>query len=318
MNSSVRKKRSYAELVDENHSLRNELRALRHSDRICQALLAHAPVLISIKDLHGKVLMASRHFDLLDGYDASNFVGRNLFDIYPADIAEQMWRNDRRAAQEQCVIHEEEAIYHCDKTLHTYMTVKFPVFDENGDVIGTCAVSTDKTDARLAQNDSVTDELTGLKNRRYFNMRFSEEQRRAHRDQRILTLLLADVDRFKGYNDSYGHPQGDTVLGAVAQAIGATLNRPGDLLFRLGGDEFACLFATSYVDESMMLANQIREQVAAYNIPHTANPPYDRVTLSIGLAFLYPDAELPQAEAYEMGDQALYRAKRNGRNTVSR
>lgn len=311
-------KRTYAQLVEENDCLRKDLAALRESDRCYRAVLAHAPVLISMKDLNGKVLMASRGFEVLDGYDPAHFIGKTVFDLFPPGTAEQLWRSDQRAAMEQRAVHEEVVMYHRDKTPHTYMTVKFPVSDDSGAVIGTCAVSTDISETKAAQNDSVTDELTGLKNRRYFNMRFVEEQRRAHRDRRILTLLLADVDRFKGYNDSYGHPQGDLVLAAVAQAIGATLNRPGDLLFRLGGDEFACLFATAFEDESVILANQIREQVAAQNIPHVANRPYGRVTLSIGLAFLYPDAELPQSQAYELGDQALYRAKHSGRNTVSR
>jgi diguanylate cyclase (GGDEF)-like protein/PAS domain S-box-containing protein len=288
------------------------------TDRVFRALLEHAPVLISAKDLEGKVLMASRHFDMLDGYDPANFVGRNVFELFPADIAAALWRNDQRAASEQRAIQEEESVFHRDKSLHTYLTVKFPLFADDGAVSATCAVSTDITEARTAQFDSVTDELTGLKNRRYFNMRFVEEQKRAHRDGRILTLLLADVDRFKDYNDHYGHPQGDTVLAAVAQAIRATLHRPGDLAFRIGGDEFACLFATSHESESMELAEQIRAGMAARGIAHAGNAPFGHVTLSLGLAFVRPDTELSQGAAYELGDQALYRAKRKGRNAVAR
>jgi diguanylate cyclase (GGDEF)-like protein/PAS domain S-box-containing protein len=296
----------------------DELNALRESDRVFRALLDHAPVLISTKDLQGTVTMANRHFDILDGFDAATFVGSNVFELFPREIAEQLWHNDRKAALEKRAIHEEETVYHRDKTLHTYMTVKFPLLDDRGEVYATCAVSTDITEARAARIDSVTDELTGLKNRRYFNLRFTEEQKRARRDRRMLTLLLGDVDRFKEYNDTYGHPQGDLVLRAVADAMRATLHRPGDLCFRIGGDEFACLFASSGPDESEALAEQIRADMAARLIPHASNLPAGHVTLSLGLAFVAPETGLCQDAIYELADQALYRAKHKGRNTVSR
>ncbi|MQA18963.1 sensor domain-containing diguanylate cyclase [Rugamonas rivuli] len=297
---------------------RTELEELRASDRIFRALLDNASVLISTKDLQGNVTMANRHFEILDGYDAESFVGSNVFELFPREIAEQLWRNDRMAALEKRAIHEEESVYHRDKTLHTYMTVKFPLLDDDGEVYATCAFSTDITEAKAAQVDSVTDELTGLKNRRYFNIRFGEEQKRAQRDRRLLTLLLIDVDRFKEYNDHYGHPQGDHVLKAVADAMHKTLHRPGDLCFRIGGDEFACLFASNSSNESEALAEQIRANVEARRIPHQANTPGGHVTLSLGLTFIQPDATLSQDQIYELGDQALYRAKHKGRNAVSR
>jgi diguanylate cyclase (GGDEF)-like protein/PAS domain S-box-containing protein len=303
---------------DSRPTTRSELDELRESDRIFRAVLDHAPVLISTKDLQGTVTMVNRHFEILDGFDPASFVGSNVFDLFPREIAEQLWHNDRKAALEKRAIHEEESVYHRDKTLHTYTTVKFPLFDACGEVYATCAVSTDITEAKAALNDSVTDELTGLKNRRYFNIRFTEEQKRAHRDQRVMTLLLADVDRFKEYNDTYGHPQGDVVLKAVADCMHGALHRAGDLSFRIGGDEFACLFTSSGPDESMALAEQIRADMASRLIPHQCNLPTGHVTLSLGLAFIAPDSELGQCEIYEQADQALYRAKRSGRNIVSR
>lgn len=295
-----------------------ELDQLRESDRILRALLDHAPVLISTKDLQGTVTMANRHFEIIDGYDAATFVGSNIFQLFPHDIAEQLWRNDRRAALEKRAIHEEEQVYHRDKTLHTYATVKFPLMDADGVVYATCAVSADITDVRAARLDSVTDELTGLHNRRYYNVRFNEEQKRARRDQRTLTLLLADIDRFKEYNDTYGHPQGDAVLQAVAACMRQSFHRSGDLCFRIGGDEFACLFTSSGEEESMALAEQLRACMAGRQIPHAGNPPMQHVSLSLGLAFIAPDAALTQQEIYRLADQALYRAKHQGRNTVSR
>lgn len=308
---------NFPALLEENRRLRQELAALRGRDRIFRSLLDHAPLLISTKDLDGRVTMANRYFEVLDGYDESHFVGRSVFELFPPEIADQLWRNDRRAALEQRAVQEEETVYHRDKTPHTYMTVKFPLYDEHGRVNATCAVSTDITQTRAAEDSSVTDELTGLKNRRYFNMRFGEEQKRAHRDGRLLTLLLLDVDRFKEYNDYYGHPAGDAVLKAVAHSMRAALHRAGDLCFRIGGDEFACLYTSSGSGESLTVAGEIRATMAAHAIAHRANPPGGVVTLSIGAAFLAPDADLGRDEIYLLADQALYRAKHQGRDRVA-
>lgn len=304
--------------LEEIDRLRAELAHLRASGRIFSSILDNAPLLISTKDLKGNILTANKQFEILDGYDANNFVGKNVHDVFPPDVASSLWRNDQLAAAEQRAVHNEEIVYHRDRSAHTYATVKFPIYDAHGALCGTCAVSTDITEARAARIDSVTDELTGLKNRRYFNLLFMDEQRRAHREGRTLTLLLADVDCFKGYNDSCGHPQGDLVLKTVAEAISATLNRPGDMAFRIGGDEFACLFVTTVERESMELAEGIRAQLAAQGIAHPRNTPHDKVTLSAGLAFLRPDHEITLADAYEQADRALYRAKEGGRNAVTR
>ena len=104
----------------------------------------------------------------------------------------------------------------------------------------------------------------------------------------------------------------------MARAIGATLNRSHDLAFRIGGDEFACLFSTTEEQESVNLAEQIRERFLAHDLLHPGNKPHGKVTLSAGLTFIHPGKEMSLADAYELADQALYRAKHKGRNAVSR
>ena len=306
-----------AAALAENASLRAQLQRLQAAERIYGSILEHAPLLISTKDLQGNITSANPHFEVLDGYAEHQFVGKNVFDVFPPQIAAQLWRNDQRAAAERRPIHEEETVLHRDGSEHIYATVKFPLYHSDGVLSGTCAVSTDITATRVAEIDSMTDELTTLKNRRYLNIRFHEEVRRAQRDGHFLSLLLADIDAFKGYNDTYGHPSGDAVLVAAARAIDGTLNRPGDLAFRIGGDEFACLFSTGTEAESLTLAARIGAALAQRDIVHTGNPPYDRVTLSLGLARIDPASGMGLPEAYELADRALYRAKHGGRNRVA-
>ena len=307
-----------AAAMEDNARLRAELLRLHASGRLFKSIIDNAPLLISTKDLQGNILTANKHFSTLAGYEEANFVGKNIFAIFPEAIATALWANEQRAVTERRPVHEEETFYHRDRSAHTYATVKFPLLDDKGAVTGTCAVSTDITAAKLAERDSVTDALTGLKNARSLNLRFVEEQRSAHRGGRSLTLLLADVDRFNIYNERHGQAQGDVVLIAMARAISATLNRSHDLTFRIGGAAFACLFSTTAEAESLTLAEQIRKRLLAQELEHPANPPHAKVTLSGGITFLHPGKEVTLAEAYAQAGAALLRAKHNGRNTISR
>lgn len=171
---------------------------------------------------------------------------------------------------------------------------------------------------RAQAQDSLTDASTGLKNQHYFHMLFMEEQRRAHREGRTLTLLMAGVDCFQAYSERHGQQQADLVLRQVAAILGSTLNRPGDLSFRLGADTFACLFVTSVERESMELAERIRELLAQAGIAHQDNPGHAVVTLSLGLAFLRPDHEETLELATARASEALQRARAGGRNAVVR
>lgn len=165
-----------------------------------------------------------------------------------------------------------------------------------------------------ARSDSVTDPVTGLRNRFYFDLLFMDEQRRAHREGRTLTLLIARIDRLAAFADD----DAEAVLRRVADTIVATLGRPGDMAFRIGADEFACLFVTTVERESMELAERMRLQLLDLALAHPRNPPHAVATLSAGLAFLRPDQEVPLALACEHAAQALARARDSGGNAVSR
>lgn len=162
---------------------------------------------------------------------------------------------------------------------------------------------------------SYVDGLTGIANRRYFDVALERELRRAQRSGGQLSLLLMDIDSFKAYNDHFGHQQGDTCLSTVAQALASMLKRPADVAARYGGEEFAAILPDTSAEQARGLANAIREHVAGLALPHAPAALKPHVTLSIGVASF--DKGLQEAPALiEAADKALYAAKRGGRDRV--
>jgi diguanylate cyclase (GGDEF)-like protein len=162
---------------------------------------------------------------------------------------------------------------------------------------------------------TITDPLTGLHNRRHFDIVCATEWERARRDHRPLTVLFMDVDYFKSYNDYHGHRAGDDCLAAVGKIVGQSLQRPADVAARYGGDEFVILLPDTYTDGALDVARRILAAIGALNIPHGASR-FGRVTSSIGVAHLVPMPNLTAQELLERADRALYAAKQAGRNGV--
>jgi len=160
------------------------------------------------------------------------------------------------------------------------------------------------------------DSLTGIPNRRLFEEELSKEWARAKRDNEPLSLITADIDHFKEYNDHYGHPTGDLCLVEVAQAMYHVLSRPGDVAARVGGEEFAFLLPQTDLSGALSVAEQIRERVLALNLPHEASPVARQVTLSFGVSSSELASVSSPAELIRTSDIALYEAKRCGRNQI--
>jgi diguanylate cyclase (GGDEF)-like protein/PAS domain S-box-containing protein len=162
---------------------------------------------------------------------------------------------------------------------------------------------------------SVTDALTGLANRRQFDQCLTTEWRRGTRDHNPLSLLMVDVDLFKLYNDTYGHLRGDTCLKQIADVIAEVVTRSGDLAARFGGEEFAIILPGTGNDGAMLVARQICDALRSQRLPHSATP-CGITTISVGCATIVPRIEQHPSELIGMADEALYRAKRGGRDRV--
>ena len=166
--------------------------------------------------------------------------------------------------------------------------------------------------AELAQHDV----LTWTKNRRVFDEYLPRLWRQAAEDGRSLAVLLLDVDHFKPYNDRYGHQAGDVALRKVAHAIQACVRRPLDLVARYGGEEFTAILYDTDASRAVIAAERIRRAVEEMAIEHRGSRAASVLTISIGAAVVAPDVRRSPGGALQLADEALYRAKSQGRNRV--
>lgn len=177
----------------------------------------------------------------------------------------------------------------------------------------------DQGDASAEEGEKARiDGLTQIANRRRFDEYLSQEWERHRRGQQPISLVICDVDRFKLFNDHYGHQAGDECLKKVAQAISQSVRRQGDLVARYGGEEFAMVLPNTNLEGAVRVAEQVRCMLAAAAIPHAAALESDIVTLSIGLSCRIPQLQGPMDARLliEEADRFLYWAKHRGRNCV--
>lgn len=208
---------------------------------------------------------------------------------------------------------------------HLYLAIDAgPIHDEDGKLIAVVETLRDMTDQKRAEaalkSLAASDGLTGLANRRSFDQTLSLEWARAQRTKKPLSLLLADVDHFKLYNDLHGHQTGDECLRAVASLIAQNC-RPADLSARYGGEEFAIIMPETDLDGVYGLAQRIRDVLSELNLDHGASNVRPWVTLSIGVATSFPAEDLAADDLgadwlLRRADQAMYAAKHSGRDRI--
>jgi len=157
------------------------------------------------------------------------------------------------------------------------------------------------------------DPLTKISNRRGFENRLKVEWGRAHREGTPISFLIMDIDKFKNYNDTYGHQQGDVALKTFAEAASKTLMRAVDFAARWGGEEFVILLPGTDVEGAAGIAERVRENVEA-TVIYAEDGAETRITVSIGVNSIIPEDDSDVSDFISKADQALYKAKESGRN----
>ena len=168
----------------------------------------------------------------------------------------------------------------------------------------------------VLRSQTFADGLTGIANRRHFDVAIEREHRRARRHGTPLSLLMIDIDHFKAYNDHYGHQKGDQCLIQVAAALSGMLKRSADLMARYGGEEFAMILPDTDTAQATQMAEAIRARAEALAIAHAHGGASGVVTVSIGVATRSVASAVNIDTLIGAADRALYRAKKNGRNRV--
>jgi diguanylate cyclase (GGDEF)-like protein len=164
--------------------------------------------------------------------------------------------------------------------------------------------------------EAVIDGLTGIYNRKYFDQKLSIELSRAKRQKNPLSLVMLDVDYFKKYNDTYGHPAGDRVLQAIVGAVQSQLNRLSDVFARYGGEEFIIILPSSDQTGATRIAEKVRQAVSALQLEHARSQVDKHITVSLGAATCAGGVVCSETRLLDTVDKALYAAKHGGRNAV--
>ena len=171
-------------------------------------------------------------------------------------------------------------------------------------------------ESRLLNELAERDGLTGLYNRRSFDQYIERLWRQSRREHRQLTIIMVDIDRFKAYNDRYGHQAGDDALRQVAGVLAGAAQRPLDFAARYGGEEFVLVLYGPTGKFGRDLPEEIRESVLDLAIPHIDSEAEELLSVSVGVAIVAPGADRSLAGSIQMADEALYQAKEVGRNRV--
>jgi two-component system, cell cycle response regulator len=187
-----------------------------------------------------------------------------------------------------------------------------PVLKDN-EIINYTAIRQDVTNKKKLELLAIEDTLTNIYNRRYFNKIIEKELRRTKRENINICLLSIDIDDFKKYNDTFGHPKGDDILINVAQTLKKFASRSTDYIFRMGGEEFCILFSGIELEKALEFSNELIKRIENLQIPHVENKV---ITISAGLVCVNANDILDVEQLYKYSDVALYEAKAMGKNQV--
>jgi diguanylate cyclase (GGDEF)-like protein/PAS domain S-box-containing protein len=294
--------------------LRRENKRLRRQKRLLEAILRSSHDAIVVTDRKGKIVFFNGGAEKITGFDKEQVLGTNALDLFYTDlggkagrlISAELKKNRRVSNWEICLKTS------LGELIPVLLTVDY-VYDQGGKVSRVIGIAKDIREIRQIRQQleilALTDDLTRLGNKRFFNRRLKEEVIRAERFDRPLSLIILDLDNLKTANDSRGHLYGDEMLkktvAVVKKAIRAT-----DVPARVGGDEFCVILPETDGDGAVKVANKLLDVARRISKSKTA------LTFSLGVATLFPADKMSERELLKRADRALYKAKELGRNCI--
>ena len=271
-------------------------------------------IIISSTDKQGIITDVSEAFCKISGYTKEELIGQTHNLIRHPDMSDSFYKDmwDTLLSKKEW----KGEIKNKDKSGHDYwvFAIITPVL-KNDDIVGFTAIRTNITDKKHIEYLSITDELTQLYNRRFFNTKIEKEINRAKRENTYLSFLIMDIDYFKEFNDTYGHQKGDFALEEVSKVLKKYTNRSSDFAFRLGGEEFGII---TRLDKEKIIefANNIKNEIEELHIEHRESSISEYLTISIGITSRTGLDLLDSNTLYKEADDSLYLAKNKGRNCI--
>ena len=307
---------TYKEFVSLANNLNITLESKNETEKKLQDYIQiiNENVIISITNKDGLIISASEAFCKISGYTKDELLGKthslvkhpetsNKFyeKMWQTLLLGNIWKGEIRNKNKQGVDY------------WVYAIIK-PLLKDTK-IIGFTAIRTNITDKKHIEYLSITDELTQLYNRRYFNLKINEEINRAKREENYFSFLIMDIDYFKQYNDTYGHQAGDLALKKVSLMLKKKTSRASDFAFRLGGEEFGIITILDK-EKSIEFANSIKNEIENLQIEHKASKVSKYLTISIGIVSKKGDAITNSDILFKEADDCLYEAKKLGRNSI--
>ena len=309
---------------------------IQESEDKYRSILDASPDDITITDLNGRIELVSPASKKMFGYeqDFERFVGMQIVDfIVPEDVKrakaniEQMYQGGHSKPNEYLAVRKDHSTFNIE------VNSGF-IHSSNGKPIKMVFIIRDITKRKLseqriqklvqqleierntAHQNSITDSLTGLANRRYFDDMLTTEFYRMKRSESNMSLIMLDVDYFKKFNDTYGHLEGDECLRQIGKVLKSIVGRVTDIPARYGGEEFVVILPDTEEKGAIMIAECIRKAVIELAIPHSGSDISEWVTVSIGVAAVSASSVTSPEQVITLVDEALYRAKKGGRNQI--
>jgi len=252
-----------------------------------------------------------------------NIIGKKIWDFFPGEEGDKRFATVKHVCEtgkprdiEVCVTKPDGNVY--------FLTTATPVKTDDGRVDFVICISKNITELKKAREDiekmAFYDGLLNIPNKRYFNDYFEKEWKRASRENIPISILMADIDNFKMFNDAKGHIKGDVCLVEIAKIISGLLERPGDFVARFGGEEFICVLPNTNSAGAVEVAEAIRDAVESMGITSKVGGRNYPLTISIGVNTAVPSFESDSLDSMRNfinnADKAVYTAKANGRNMV--
>lgn len=256
-----------------------------------------------------KFLYANPKFEEFTGLLRKNVIGKTLLQVLPNSETYWIEKYGKVALNNETLEFEEYS-----RELNKYYNIKAYSPSPGRFAVLFSDVTKERAIIEELRVLSMVDSLTGVGNRRYLADVLQKETARAYRTMETISLLMIDADNFKAYNDIYGHLMGDECLIAIASQIKKSFMRVTDFIARYGGEEFVVLLPDTDLKGAIHVSEQIMANMAKENIMHKGSGPVGRLTVSIGLTSIVPASVVTPDMLIHQADQALYQAKRAGKN----